>query len=425
MPTERSWLVACCLLGCAHVAEAQLLTTYFPEGVPGYGAGQGVTVRSRARPALEPLGIRAGNVTIRPRLDVSLGYDNNIFGSPVRRGAWEIANQPSVLLSSELAGGGIGLFASAQDVRYFGEPSQNRTDGTAFLGGTINLGRDKLTLGGGYLARHEDRSALDALPTERPVAFTVANLRSSYAAEFGRFTLTPSFELNRWRFANATIAGVPVSQSPRDRTTAQLAVTLRHAWMPGRDMLLVTRVLDTRYDHPAVAIASKNSSSVQLLGGVEYDADTVWRYRLLAGLQYRDATAVAAETTGIAEAEIIWSPSGLTTVHASVVRGIEDAAQTGLSSYTYTSAQVTLDHEVTRDILLNASAGTRLATFSHTGGQQVGAAFGAGATWLMNRAVRLGLTYDFTDVRNARLPAGTVAGNYSRSLTLLTMRLSL
>src|SRR6202011_4157236 len=50
--------LALCLLVGAQVARAQLLTALFPEGVPGYGSEAGVTVKSRARPAFDPLGMR-------------------------------------------------------------------------------------------------------------------------------------------------------------------------------------------------------------------------------------------------------------------------------------------------------------------------------------------------------------------------------
>jgi hypothetical protein len=427
MPTGRSWLVALCLLSYAQMSKAQLLSSLFPEGVPGYGTEQGVTVQSRERPSFDPLGIHAGTVTIRPLLSESIGYDNNIFGGPSARGAWEIATAPSVLMGTEGPDGSAGLFLAANDSRYLNEPSQNRTDGSAFLGGTYDFGRDKLTLGAGYLSRHEDRSALDALPSDRPVAFTVANMRASYDAEFGRFTTTPSIEFNRWRFADTTIFGTPVSEAARDRTTAQTGLTLRYAWMTGRDVLLVTRVLDTHYDDPAAGVASNNSTSWQALAGVNYGDDSVWRYRMLGGIEYRRAASpvIASETTPIAEAEIIWSPSGLTTVRATATRGIEDAAQTGLSSYTYSSVQLRVDHEYLRNVLLDASATLRQASFNHTGGQQTGIGAGAGATWLINRGLRLSFTSDFGDVRNTRLPTGTVAGDYTRTLTLLTLRVGL
>ena len=220
---------------------------------------------------------------------------------------------------------------------------------------------------------------------------------------------------------------MPVSEAARDRTTTRTGVTLGYGWMSGRDVLWVNRVLTTHYDEPAAGVPSNNSTSWQSLLGVDYDDDTVWRYRLLGGVDYRQAASslVASETTGIAEAEITWSPTGMTTLRASASRGVEDAAQTGLSSYTYTSARLTVDHEYLRNILLNASATVRQASFNQTGGQQLGLGFGVGASWLINRGLRLSLTYDFADVRNAHLPAGTVAGDYTRGLTLLNLRLGL
>jgi len=239
-----------------------------------------------------------------------------------------------------------------------------------------------------------------------------------------RISATPSIEFNRWRFDNTTILGVPVSEAARDRSTVQAGLSLRYGWMSGRDLVWVSRVLDTHYDRPAAGVASNNATSWQTLIGIDYDDDTVWRYRILGGVEYR-AAVVSPETTGIAEADVTWSPSGMTTWRAAAVRGIADAAQTGLSSFTYTSLQVTVDHEYARDILLNASATVRQAAFNRTGGQQVGVAAAAGVTWLINRDLRLSLTYDFADVRNAHLPSGTVAGNYTRGLSLLTLRAGL
>jgi hypothetical protein len=427
MRNRRAWLAALCLLTGAAAAEAQILTTLFPEGVPGYGTGPGVTVQSRARPEYDPLGIRIDTLTIQPLLSLSTGYDDNVFTGPTHVGSWEAVANPSVLVNTRGSYGSVAAYVSANDVHYLTEPSQDRVDADVFLGGTYNFGRDVLTLGAAYLARHEDRTALDALPSDRPVAFTVANARAAYAAAFGPFTLTPSIDLNRWRFDNTTILGRPVSEASRDRSTVQLGTTLRYEWMTARDMVLVTRVLDTHYDEPTPGAPSNNSLSWQALFGIDYDNDTVWRYEILGGVEYRQpaSSAIAPQTAGIAEAEVVWSPSGMTTVRFTANRGIEDAAQTGLSSFTYTSAEWRVDHELTRAVLLDVSAIARQATFNQTGGQQFGVGLGAGITWLLNRKARLSLTYDFSDVRNSHLPAGVVAGDYTRDLTLLTLRIGL
>ncbi len=432
MRNRRELLIVCFflsanMLGYALMAKAQLLDGLFPEGVPGYGTQQGVTVQSRARPEFTPLGVRLGTVMIRPQLDMSIGYDDNLLAGSSHRGAWEVMTRPSILAGTETSAGSMGVYFSANDVRYLGASSQDRIDGTMFLGTTINIGRDKLTFGAGYLSQHEDRTALDALPSDQPVAFTVENLRVSYAADFGRLIVTPAFEFNRWRFDNTTVFGVPTSEASRDRTTAQGGVTLRFNWMPGRDLLWVNRVVNTHYDQPAIGVPSNNSTSWETLIGVDYDDDSVWRYRLLGGVQYRQAAAATIGSTaaGIAEAEVTWTPTGMTTLRAIASRGIEDAAQTGFSSYTYSSAQLVVDHEYLRNVLLTASATVRQASFNQTGGQQVGVSFGAGATWLIDRNLRLSLTYDFADVRNSHLPAGSVAGDYTRGLTLLTFRVGM
>src|SRR5690242_17602731 len=93
-------LAGTALLGI-QVAAAQLLTSLFPEGVPGYGTGPGVTVQSRARPEFDPLGIREGKLTVRPTLGESIGYDSNIFAAPRPRGASQIGTHPSVLLGAD------------------------------------------------------------------------------------------------------------------------------------------------------------------------------------------------------------------------------------------------------------------------------------------------------------------------------------
>ena len=121
----------------------------------------------------------------------------------------------------------------------------------------------------------------------------------------------------------------------------------------------------------------------------------------------------------MAEAEAIWSPSGLTTVTGRLTRSIEDAAQEGVSGYTYTAAGLTLDHEYRRDILLQATGGLQRADFLQGGGTQTALLFGLGVTWLVDRQMRVSATYSYGDQQGGGV--GT-AGPFGRSLGLLTLR---
>jgi hypothetical protein len=169
-----------------------------------------------------------------------------------------------------------------------------------------------------------------------------------------------------------------------------------------------------------------DSTSYQMLAGMDYDDDTVWRYRLLVGGETRQFTSPSypRQNTLIAEGGIGWSPSGMTTINATISRGTTDAAQEGVSGLIYSAARLTIDHEYLRDLLLKASIGLQQADFFQ-GGHQSGTSFGVGATWVLNRSARLSFTYDQTDLHGSHIPAEASVSGYSRGIGLVTLRLTL
>ena len=127
----------------------------------------------------------------------------------------------------------------------------------------------------------------------------------------------------------------------------------------------------------------------------------------------------------MAEAALIWSPSGMTTVTATLTRSIEDAAQEGIVGYTYTRARIVMDHEYLRNVLLQASASVQRADYLPAGGHANSFSLGAGASWLINRNLRLSATYDFTDQHGSSSPTFETTGSYMRSIGLLTLRVGM
>jgi hypothetical protein len=412
-------------LGAAGRAGAALLSAYFPEGVPGFDTAPGVTVRSRARPMFDPLGLRAGAFMLWPQIEEAVGYDDNVLAGAQRRPSWVIETRPSVLIRSDWSRDALGAYVSASDSRYPDLPSQGRTDATGFLGGSIDIGSDRLTLGVAHIQQHQDRSELDAVPSDRPIAAQENDGRAGYAWSSGHWTVTPAIEVSDWQFGNTTILGRSSSQSYRDRTVVQGETTVRYDWEPLRSLLLVTRAIGQHYTNPVAGQPSENSTGYQALLGLDYDDNAVWRYRLLLGAETRQFVAYRSHTDVIAEAEAMWSPSGLTTLHATLTRSIEDAAQEGVAGYTYTAGRLTIDHEYLRNLLFSASAGLQRADFLPGGNAQNGYAAGVGVTWLVNRSVRLSATYDLTGVAGSHAGTTLVTGNFARQVGLLTLRLGL
>ena len=425
-----SLLVAAGAAGWTAVARGQDLSGYFPQGVPGYDTAPGVTVQSRARPDYDPVGVRAGSFLLYPQVNLGFGYDSNLFGTapiPGRHlGSWLLDTGASVRASSDWGRDSLGGFFSVDHADDLDLPSQSRTDWTGSVGGSVDIDEDRLTLGVAHLSLHQAPTAIDALPTDQPVPYQVNDVRASYVHDFDRLSVTPDVDFTTYRFGNTTIDGVPAPQGHRDRNVLQGGVTARYEVAPLRTVLFVLRGTDTNYTQPQQGAPSRDSTGGLALVGIER-GDGIWDLRLLAGWEQRDFVAPQYRAHGApaTEAEVTWSPSGLTTVTGTLSRTIEDAAQEGVAGYTNTAARLVVDHEYLRNVLLNGFGSLQHAAFLQGGGTQTLYSLGGGVTWLIDRHMRLSGTETFFDMRSNPGTSTPVAGSYVRSLTLLTLGLGL
>jgi hypothetical protein len=423
---ERLWIFATALiLLLLRQALGAGLSDIFADGVPGYGTAPGVTVDSRLHPDSDPPPIRVDGYLVKPTLEQSIGYDDNVLGGAHRQGSWLSNTTGSLLIASGWSRDSFGLFVTGASTRYFSLPNQDRTDGTVVLGGSVDIGRDKLTLGLAHRSQHEDRADLDATAADRPVGYRVDDVRVLYTAVFDRLTIMPGADLSAWHYGDTTELGRFASQSYRNRDVLSGSMTFRYEFAPLRNVVFVTRALNQHYREPLPGQASLNSTGYQVLGGLDYDGDTVWRARILVGAESRQFTApqYRPRTAMIAEGELTWNPTGMTTLHANLTRGIEDAAQEGVSGFTYTEGKLRIDHELCRDVLLNASAGLRHAAYLQ-GGEQDGTMASAGMTWLVNRYARVSATYNLNATHGAG-PLNSASTGFARDTALVTVRLGL
>jgi hypothetical protein len=425
--TILSGFLAIALVVClAGRATAELMTALFPDGVPGYDADPGVTVETRIHPEQMPLGVREGAFQFLPRLDESFGYTTNALPGPHRGGSWQVVTAPAIFVDSGWSQDALGAAVSLQDTRYLSLPAQDHTDGTVSVGGRLDIGDDKLTLAAAHIAQHEARGALDTIASDRPIAFDLDDFRASYAITDDRWSIVPAVQLTNWTYSDTTLSGIPTSQAYRDRIVVQSGVTVHYEFEPLRSVVFVVRAIGQDYTRRQSGQPSLNSTGYQVLVGIDYNDDDVWRWRLLIGGESRRFASAQYTTQNnfIAEAGVAWSPSAMTTVSATVSRDTEDAAQEGVSGLIYSVARITVDHEYLRDVLFKVSAGLQRADFFQ-GGRQTGTTAGAGVTWVMNRNARLSVTYDQIDLRGSSIPIGALPAGYSQGLGLATMRLAL
>lgn len=422
----RGFLALVLAICVAGRAVAELMNALFPDGVPGYDNADGVTVQTRLHPEQMPLGVREGAFVFLPQLDQGFGYTSNALPGPYRRGSWQLVTAPTLSVASDWSRDAFGALVSVQDTRYLSLPSQNRTDATVSAGGRLDIGNDKLTVAAAHIEAHEDRSQLDTIASDRPIAFDLDDVRASYAINDGRWSIVPSVQVTNWTYNPTTLLGIPASQAYRDRLVTQGGVSLSYEFAPLRSVMLIVRAIGQDYTQTPASQPSPDSTSYQVLAGIDYDDNAVWRLRALVGGEARRFTSplYPRQNTLIAEASVAWSPTGMTSVTATVSRDTEDAEQEGVSGLVYSSARLTIDHEYLRNLLFRASIGLQRADFFQ-GGHQIGTTAGLGVTWVMNRNARLLFTYDQTDLHGSTIPTDALVTGYSRAVGLMTLRLGL
>lgn len=430
-------------LGVSTTAYAQYVETYFPPALPGFDHDQGVTVLSRLRPLYEQPGVRLGAYTVNAHLDESVGYDSNITGISRGPSSSFVKTSPSVIATSNWSRNRVGISASMDNYSYFSAPAQNYTNYNISVGGGYTIGRHDLNVGYSHFRQHELGTDIGTVASTSPVAYDVDDIRTDYTFDAGRFSFVPNVDVRLYQFGNALVLGQPANQQYRDRTVLSGGVTTRYELSDQRGILVVLQGISSHYLRPQLGQPSSNSKSVLLLAGLDYQATGLWRYRLLGGVEVREFASAQFGTrvAPVAEASVIYTPTGLTTLTGILRREIEDPQSEGVAGYTYTTVGGVVDHELRRNILLQGRANFQAAQYLQGNGSTTSYTLGAGVNWLVNRRVRLSADYDVTQQNGSNnvvfvgnqvvnTPTGQrvnslTTGNYNRNVVLVGLHFSL
>lgn len=417
------------LLGIAASARGQGLFDQIPASIPGYDMRFGVPLLARAETRMRELGIDLGGARVQPAAEIGLGYDSNVRGEARARGSAFVNTAASLGVQRDFRDVTLAGYFRADDRRYFSQAAQSRTNWSATFGAGVELGGGRLNLSASHLALHQERTDLDSIPSDRPIAYRVEQARVSYAYRFNRLTLVPNAEFAIYRFSNTTIAGIPASQLYRDRQVARAGVGGRYELAEKRGIIFALGAANTRYQHAVINQPNRNSTDAVALigmdsGGADPHADP-WRYSVLAGVQARQFAAPgrAARIAPALDAQIHWQATGLTGLNLRVTRAIEDAAREGQSSAVLTRAKLVAEHEYACDLIFQVSGGVQLAEYDRA---STGVSFNAGArvTWVINDLMRASLSYDFVRWREGVQDNAPQDGLRLRNLVLATLRLT-
>ncbi len=421
----RPWLqliLAGSLCAISNATGGQELEGFLPTGLPIVASPSSVTILDRPRPDFDPLGITAGQFTVHSSWSEGVGFDSNPLGGNGQAGSAFASTLASASVISDWLRNSVGASVSVDDRRYLQQHQLSRTEDAVSAGGRYDVGTlDHLVLSASHSDQVIEPTGIDAISTQQAVPFQVNTATASYLWNLSRLSFEPFALVSDSTFSSIRTNGVLQSNTFLDNTTFTEGVTARYELSPLRHAVFVVRSSESDFSHTLAGSPRRDSVSVSVLGGLDYVADGIWRYRALAGYQVRDyaSSTYKSHSAPIVEADVIWSPSLLTTVEATANRRIVDSNDPTVADYTDTTLKLQVEHEVRRDVLASAHVGYEQALFQNGGGQQTIVSAGAVASWLLNRNLKLSATYE-----HAQSISGTRA-SYSDDTALLGFTLGI
>jgi hypothetical protein len=427
-------LLCATMLLWPKASMAQSIDYYFPQGSYGYDQQLGVTVQTRAHPLYEPLGVQIGGFNVHPSVDESLFYNSNVTGVP-GSGSWGSRTSAAVSAGSDWTRNSVGASIGVDHFQYFSLPSDSYTNWSIGLGAGYTIADSQLLAAYSHQSYYQLGTAIGKARSVTPVLNQTDSAGLQYTFNFGRISITPNLGVSAYRFGPTTSLGVTFNQDNLNYNSFAAGVTGRYALDEQSGLLAIMRVMDFTYLTRLAGQPSNDSKTVQLLTGIDYQPEGVWRYRLLGGVEVRkfSASQYATRIAPDVEASVIWSPTGLTTLSLTLASSIQAPQIVGTSGYILSQGNLVVDHELLRNVLLHGHGGIQHAEYLQAGSQTSQTQFsgGAGVTWLINRAVRLSLDYGYTSITGGNVsgslvnPETLTIGNYNQSLLSLTLHLAL
>lgn len=395
------------LLSAADIyAQTREFTADAPEGQ----VARGDTVAQRQRPDYDAIGVRLGGFMLLPTLSLQESYNSNIFASEDDEESDFITSiEPALNLRSNWNNHALNLHADSKVSRYADNSSEDFEDYTLSADGRLDVLRDLRLFGGaGYRVRHIARYDPDSpTNTAEPAEYEVYGANAGIEKVFNRLSLRFDAARDQYRYDNIRLNdGTTRDEGDRDRDQTTLSLRTGYEIGPLRQVYLLGsynwRDYERRVDDAGF---ERNSDGYLLAVGTEYDLTGITFLDGYIGyrVQEYDDPRLKEMSGWAAGLKLTWNVTQLTTLTGSLNRSVEETTQNGASGYFATRASIRADHELLRNLILNASVGFENDEFEGINRDDDYFLAGLGARYLMNRFLSVSGGYGYR-TRDSNLP---------------------
>jgi len=417
MPTIylRGMLSAAVLVLSAGVSVA---AENAPEVVDQRGS-----VVDRPRPAYDAVGIRAGGFTVFPSATVGGTYDDNIYATDVNEQDDFITTLgAAVAVNSNWSRHALNFSAGVKQFLYSDHTDENHLDWNVGTSGILDVTRNtQLAAGLSYAQLHEDRGDPNAVAAaSEPTEYSLFSGNLSGTQRFNRLSVKLGGEFNQYEYDDVdNVAGGIIDQDYRDRIETEETLRFGYDVSPDTNVYLQGGINQREYDQtPPVVLTDRSSDGYSAVVGSDFRLGDLFQGGIYGGYQEQNySSSLYPSIDGPSYgASVEWYMTPLTTVTFDADASIEETTTAGASGYFSQSFGVRVDHELLRNILLNARLS--YATDDYEGVTRTDDTLrgGVGLDYLLNRNFSLGLDYAYTDKDSDQ-----IGSDYKRNVVGITL----
>lgn len=366
---------------------------------------RGDTVLTRPRPDYDPVGVTMGGFILYSDVDVQESYNSNVFYTPNNpKGDFITSVNPSVDLKSNWGEHALNFHGDIDNVTYAKNSVNNFFDYSVSSDGRLDIYNDARLYGGvGYAVRHLPiYSPNNVAGTQAPVQYSDLSGNIAGEKEFNRLSFRLDGNYDSYRYNDAVLtaaAGGGISrQSLEDYDEEKVSLRTGYEIVPGRQVYVLTAGDFRNYANSTDLTGyNRTSTGYTLAVGTRYDLTGITFIDGYVGYRqqmYSDSRlpTMSGPAAGL---QLTWNVTPLTTVTGSVTRDVQETILAGSSGYFSTLSQVKVDHELLRNLLLNASLGYENDDFSGINRTDNYYLAGIGAKYLINHNFWGSLGYNF------------------------------
>ncbi|MBA5777343.1 outer membrane beta-barrel protein [Stappia sp. F7233] len=354
------------------------------------GVFGGDTIRDQAQ------GLRAGTFLLYSELFTGLGWTDNAAGAAGGSPGGYYRVAPSLRATSNWSRHELGVSLRGSFTGFPQEPSDNDPFFNANADLRLDLSDETVAdVIGRYTFSTEERGTAEASGTNQDVHELGLGLRLS--RDVGLVGVTAGADADY-----TTYVGVDVPGSVGDRDNVVAAASLRLDGLSGATAapFVEGSLLGRHYVEGCTGVPGcedRDSTGYALRGGLTLDAGPKLRGELGAGwrVEYLEEQGLDNLQGLLVDGSLIWSPTRLTTVTASVDTTFEGTTIVGASGSIIYSGDLVLSHSLSDDLAVEAGVGYSLRRYEGIFLEERDTTATAALTWAFASNIALQTRYTF------------------------------